>query len=157
MNSKTSLKHLEIPVNDIHKKHSINAGKKITIPARIPKAPTPDLSSFIHPVTVLKESLIIPPTMGTHPLIANFNALEYKLSPEEATTCCNVNMPIKVAELNSRMVLKNLWTVEHIAFNLILEEKDAIKDIPKSMFIKGIMKFSDMKSINSPATMINAL
>ena len=114
------------------------------IPARSPKAPTPDLSNFMHPATVPKESLIIPPTIGTQPLIANFNAFEYRLSPEEATTCCKVNIPMKVAELNSKIVLSNLWTVEQIEFNRIFDEKEAIKDIPKSIFIKGIMKFSDM-------------
>ena len=143
LNSIISLNPFEIFVNDIHKKHSINAGKKITIPAIIPKAPTPDFKSFIHPSTVLRESLIIPPIIGTQLFKASFKAFLDRQSPEEATICSRVNILKNAAELNSKIFLKILCTALHKKSNFRLQEKDEIKEIPKRTLINGIIKFSE--------------
>ena len=77
-----SLIPVEIARNAIQRLHSINTGRNIIPPAIIPNAPVPALRSFMHPCTVLKASLSIPPTIGTHPFKVSFKAFEPILSAE---------------------------------------------------------------------------
>lgn len=100
-----------------------------------------------------KESLSVPPTMGTQLSIANFKAFIPKLSAECVTKFWSARMLVKMYDINFKSVFKNLQMVLQRLSKLRFDEIEEMIDIPKSAFIKGTKKNLDMYDIACPAIM----
>jgi hypothetical protein len=88
---KISLIALQRYIEISQSKDSIITGRNINSAATIPKAPTDDFKSLTQLWTVVKASLMAPPTTGTKLLIINLAAFEPILSEEAPTMPCKVN------------------------------------------------------------------